>query len=423
MRSFHFAAVLLLAVLCLAVQLPACSAYKITASGKTMAGSNYDSWFVNPVIWFETNGYGAAFSGARREGENSIAPQTGLNEHGLAFVSLATVAPENGPVPLGKKVIASRSAYLKDILHSCRTTEEVRTYVEQYDHSALINDVFLYTDSSGHFLVVEPYVLTSGEEASYILGNFCPSTVTDFSSIPQARYVNGSAFVKNRVEATLAFCTALSDTMHVCREKIGDGTLLTSILDLSEGIIHLYFYHDYSQHAQINLKEELARGEHRMEIASLFPVNAEYEKFLAFKTPATSPVFRTLLFACAALLFLSGIIFLFSFFRSRGEQFRLLKLLLLPLCWVLSFYMLILLRNDGIFYYPAPYNDQSSVLTLAAYIPFLLLIALIPLLIANRKLITHSTWSSFMRRFFTGINAVLLLLVACFGYWGLYAVI
>ncbi len=425
MTKTQCAAVLLFAIgILFPVQkLLSCSSYKITAHGKTMVGSNYDSWFTNPVIWFETNGYGASFSGARREGENSVAPQTGLNVHGLSFVTLAAPPQTINPAQQGKKPIASRSNYLKDILHTCRNVEEVKAYVEQHDRSLLFDEVFLYTDSSGHYLVVEPNALTIGEDPSYVLANFCPSTIADISTIKQERYINGSAFVSNKIDSSLAFCTALSDTMHVCRDKIGDGTLLTSILDLKRGIIHLYFYHDYQHHAQLSLQDELAKGEHQIEIATLFPVNAEYEAFLAFKTPGTSTFVTNFLFSCAGFFFLSGFIFLVSFFRNRGEKYRYVKLLLPQLFWILTFYTLVLIKNDGIYYFPAPYQDyQFSILDVAAYVPFVLLIAAIPLIVVNRNLFRSPLWGRFMRGLFTVTNVAFVLLIIGFGYWGLYNV-
>ncbi|HTF04987.1 MAG TPA: hypothetical protein VK826_13260 [Bacteroidia bacterium] len=420
--------ILKISALVLAVFFPwteacSCSSYKITAHGKTMVGSNYDSWYVNPVIWFETNGYGAAFSGARREGENAIAPQTGLNEYGLAFVTLSAPPVQGGFSASEKKQITSRSEYLKSILHSCRTVEEVKTYIDQYDHSTLFNEVILYTDSSGHYLVVEPYVLTLGGEPSYVLANFCPSTITNFSEIKQARYVNGAAFARNKLDSSLAFCTAMSDTMHVCREKIGDGTLLTSILDLQRGIIHLYFYHDYNHHAQVNLRDELAKGEHRIEIASLFPVNEEYEKFLAFKTPGKSDTFNVFMYSCAGLFFLSGFIFGVSFFRSRGQKYRFVKLLIVPLCWIMCFYMLVLLRNEGIFYFPAPYQDYTfSILNVAAYIPFLMLLLIAPIVRVNVKVFKQGTWNSFSTYLLTINTVIYVVFIGLFAYWGLYNV-
>lgn len=416
---------LLLALICLLrTTSTACSAYKISADGKTMAGSNYDSWFVNPVIWFETEGYGAAFSGARREEGNRVAPQTGLNIHGLSFVTLAAPPQTINRTLQGTKPIASRSNYLKDILHTCKSVEEVRKYVEQYDRSLLFDEVMLYTDSAGNYLIVEPNVLTTGNDASYVLANFCPSTVSDLSSIRQERYIRGSIFAKKKPDASLAFCTAMSDTMHVCREKIGDGTLLTSILDLEDKIIHLYFYHDYKHHTAFNLSTELEKGDHQIEIVSLFPINEEYEKFLAFKTPATSSAVHVVLWCGAFFFGLSSCIFLVSFFMRKKERFRFIRLLLFPLNMLLAFYMLVLLRKDGMYYFPAPYEDyQFSVLTVMGYVPFLLVAAFIPLAVVNRKLSNSLQWSRFGLYLLTANSAVYLFFIALFSYWGFYSVL
>lgn len=421
----QFAAVLLLAagILFPHPELIACSTYKITAHGKTMVGSNYDSWYVNPVIWFETNGYGAAFSGARRESETAIAPQTGLNIHGLSFVTLSAPPQIINPAVQGKKPIVNRSNYLKDILHTCRNVQEVRTYIEQYDRSFLFDEVFLYTDSAGNYLVVEPNVLTAGKEPTYVLANFCPSAITDFSVIKQERFINGSAFVRNKIDSSLAFCRAMSDTMHACREKTGDGTLLTSILDLQRGIIHLYFYHDYKHHVQIDLQEELAKGEHQMEITSLFPPNDEYVQFLSFKTPATSPAVYSGLIAAAALFAALALIFLILFFRNKTNRFRIVQLLLVPLNGILALYMLALARNEGIFYFPAPYQDyQFSILNVVAYTPFLLLISVIPLIRINRSIFREALWNTFPKYLMTITNALYVLFVVLFFYWGFYNV-
>lgn len=197
-----------------------CSTYKVTVGDKTMYGMNYDTWFSQPRIWFETNGYGAVFTGANYQGGNDLTPQSGMNEYGLSFGTLATPTPYKVKSFVNKKPIQSRSKYLKDILHSCKNVEEVKTFIEEYDHSTFSNDVFIYTDKSGKYLIVEPYELIPGNDNKYVLANFCPSTITDFGSIKQQRYVDGVAFLKDKIDTSLAFCTALSDTMHVCRKKL-----------------------------------------------------------------------------------------------------------------------------------------------------------------------------------------------------------
>jgi hypothetical protein len=420
-------AVLLAAFISLLNFAPAfsCSSYKVTVAGKTMVGSNYDAWFTGPRIWFETKGYGAQFSGGRPDGKFGYAPQTGMNEFGLAFVSLATATPANGTAPVGKKQITSRTLYLKDILHTCKTVGEVKAYVEQYDHSLLSGDVFLYVDSSGRYLVVEPYTTTPGNDAKYVLANFCPSVVTDFGAITQPRYINGAAFLKDKIDTSLAFCRALSDTMHVCRSKHGDGTLLTSILDLNNGITNLYFYHNYERRVTFNLATELARGDHFLEIPSLFPPNEEFQELVDFKTPHNTSMLNSFLWICVGLFIVSALFYGISYFNKRAvTKFAYVKLLLVPLSLLMAFYMLVLLRTENIYYFPAPYIDSSfAIISMTSYIPFLILLLMIPLLVLNLKLFRQPLWGLPVKWVFTLNNTFYLGLVMLFTYWGFYSLL
>jgi hypothetical protein len=403
----------------------ACSSYKVTAGGKTMVGSNYDTWLLTPRIWFETKGYGCAFSGARPDGEFGFAPQTGMNEFGLAFVTLATATPENGKPYPDKKQITGRTNYLKDILHSCKSIDDVKSYIDQYDHSSLQQDVFLYVDKTGKYLVVEPYTAIAGNDPKYILANFCPSTVSDFSSIKQVRYINGTIFLKDKIDTSLAFCTALSDTMHVCRKNHGDGTLLTSILDLNDGITYLYFYHDYDHLVKFNLKDELSKGDHSFEIASLFPPNAEFKQLSDFKTPLNSPAIDLFLRFCFGLFLISAFTFLLSYLiKGKNSKYGYIQLLLFSLNLILLFYLLLLVRIENIFYFPAPYSDGVNFLvSLSSYIPFLILLLIIPLIIVNRKIFREAAWGAIPKWLFTINTFSYITMIVLFTYWGLYNII
>lgn len=401
-----------------------CSTYKITVGDKTIYGMNYDTWFSQPRIWFETNGYGAVFTGANYQGGNDLTPQSGMNEYGLSFGTLATPTPNKVKSFDNKKPIQSRSKYLKNILHSCKSVEEVKTFIEEYDHSTLSNDVFIYTDKSGKYLIVEPYELILGNDNKYVLANFCPSTITDFSRIKQPRYVNGAAFLKSKIDTSLAFCTALSDTMHVCRKKIGDGTLLTSICDLSRGMVHLYFYHDYKHMVQFNLKEELSKGNHAYEITSLFPANIEYQKFIDFQIPMNNNKIDWFLRISLTLFVFSFLYFLISYFGNRKTEFANYKLLLATLSLCLAYYMFVLATEMGIFYFPSPYkNYKFGLIDIVSYLPFLLVFLIVPLLIINRKLIKSKAWKSFSRFLFIINNIAYLILIVLFSYWGFYNII
>ena len=321
----------------------------------------------------------------------------------------------------GKKAITNPNFYLKDILHTCKTVEEVRRYINQYNHSFFQQDVFIYIEKSGRYLIVEPYTTTIGNDAKYVLSNFCPSVTDDAYKNKLQRYHNGATFLKNKIDTTVSFCTALADTMHVCRKKLGDGTLLTSLWDLKNGIITLYFYHEYKHVAQFNLKSELAKGDHFLEISKLFPPNAEFQKLCNIKTPQANQTLGNLLSMCSLVLLFSALFFFVTYFiRRSSTKYSFVKLMVVALSIILTFYIFILYTNIAIFYSSAPYQDYKfTIQTIAAYIPFLLLLLIIPFLRINFKVFKESSWR-FSKWLFAFTNLTYLTLLILFTYWGLF---
>lgn len=402
----------------------ACSGYKITVGNRTFFGSNHDAWFTTPHIWFEnasSGKYGAAFTGARFDGTNGYAPQSGMNEVGLVFERLVAYHPAQENFT-NRRTISNPTKYLKDILHSCKSVEEVKEFISKYDHSYFIEDVFIYADKSGKYLIVEPYTLTIGNEPTYVIANFCPSITSAQNANKLDRYRNGVAFLKNGIDTTLEFCTALSDTMHVCRKKIGDGTLLSTIWDLNNGTVNLYFYHDYKTTVQFNLSEELKKGDHIIEIETIFPKNPEFEKLRNFKTPKDSILIGLFIVASAGFFLLTSIFFLIQYFRrKKSEMYSYIQLLLFPISLILFYYMYVLSSNVNVFYFPAPYKDPTNVfVSLTSYLPFLLLLLILPFSVVNYRLLKGNSWSFLAKGLFTLNNLTYIILIGLFAYWRFY---
>ena len=423
--NFKKLAVLLVILTALTTSnLLACSMYKLTAQGKTMLGSNYDAYFTTAKIWFENAAQpgecGAVFTGGNPEGPNGNRPQSGMNTCGIAFTGAAVQDPTLAPDP-HKKPIPSLAQYLKDILHQCKTLQEVQDHIAQYDRSKFPGTVFLYTDPAGEYLIVEPDKMTMGHDPKLVLANFCPSTTSLEDGRKLERYRNGLDFRHGQIDPSLSFCTALSDTMAVCRARIGDGTLLTTIWDLQAGMVSLYFYHDFQHLVQFDLQAELAKGDHTLDIPSLFPPNAEYARLLAYKTPQNNPSIRLFLLFCAGLFTSSAIFFLWSFMRHRAtRKYASLQLALFPLGLMLTYYMYVLATNIFIFYFDAPYQDHPfSVQNIAAYIPFLLLIMIVPFAWMNLKIIREKSWPFFSKALLSLNNVTYWALMGWFVYWGL----
>lgn len=410
------------------IEIQACSMYKITIDGQTMVGCNHDAWLTTPKIWFENakhqNEYGAGFTGAREVNNNRTAPQSGMNTAGLVFSRLTSHYPKQNN-PFSKRLkITDEIDYLSNILHKCATVSEVKKHIEQYDHSIFINDVFIYIDSLGDYLIVEPYKLIEGDTPNYVLANFCPSITDNEQARKLDRYRNGEDFLKSHsAKLSLEYCTALSDTMHVSRSRNGDGTLITSIWDTKNKSVNLYFYHSYDVAVEFVLAEELAKGDHIVSIPELFPKNSDFERLINYKTPSNTIELRILLVALAGLLAFFSFILSISLFRKNKPTAVSFKSVLMfsAINLILIAYLFVLATNKNIFYFDAPYKHYGSdLISASSYSPFLLLLSIGPLIFYTINRLKSDKIRPWIKVILISNNLVYIILIAGFSYWGLY---
>ncbi len=406
----------------------ACSMYKITVDGKTMVGCNHDAWLTTPKIWFENakqyNEYGTVFTGSRQVSPNRTTPQSGMNTTGLVFSRLSSFYPKQNKRFEDRRKISNEADYLSGILHRCATVKEVKKYIQQFDHSFFLNDVFIYIDSSGDYLIVEPYNFIEGKNPNYVLANFCPSITSDKQARKLERYRNGSDFLKrHKAISSIDFSTALSDTMSVCRSRNGDGTLITSIFDTKEKVVGIYFYHNYDTIMQFNLTNELSKGDHMLNIAEIFPRNPEFERLIDFKTPSNTPVLKILLVLSAGLLaFISFALFLSHIQKNKTTPLTLKSVIgIVLLNFILIVYIMVLLTNNSIFYFDVPYQHyHSNLISAFSYTPFLLLGLFMPIVIHTRNRLKSNKTKLWVKTIFVLNHSIYVMLLLGFGYWGLF---
>lgn len=423
--SDFFQKLLLFFVLVFHLSSSACSGYKITKNGKTFFGSNEDAWRLTPHLWFETaktvDTYGAAFTGSRFDGKYGYAPQTGMNEMGLAFERLASYHPVQKPTG-NKKPITEPTNFLKEVLKRCKTVEEVKAFYSQYDHSYFIEDVFIYVDSTGSYLIVEPYQLTIGNEPTYVIANFCPSITDKEKAFRMDRYRNGVEFIEKEYEASFAYCRELSKAMHVSRPKIGDGTLLTSNWNLNDLTFQLYFYHDYEHSLSYDLKAELAKGDHIIALPELFPPNKSFKQLEAYQIPQNNMKIGLMLVGFGGLFFVTALFFMVQMVVKKSVQsYCFLPVILIVLGLLFTYYMFVLVTNMSIFYFTAPYQDASRwTITLTSYLPYLIVLLILPFWYITFKLIRQSNWAKWAIGLVTLNLLAYTVLIGFFVYWQFY---
>lgn len=402
----------------------ACSMCKVTINGRTYLGNNEDSWRIGSRVWFENKTFGNF--GAVYVGYGDNFPQGGMNEAGLAFDGL-TIYPKSVNLDPSKTTETNSNKFIREIMQNCTTVEDVRNYAIKFNRP-FNGGVVLFADKFGKYLVMEPDTMTIGNDAKYIIANFCPTTTSDKQKLNFERYKRGNDFLLNHTNDTSSnYCLALVDTMHESRNKIGDGTMYSFIADLEKGNFSLYFYHDFKHNKEFNLKTELAKGNHSFEMLDIFPPNADYKKLVDFKTPQNNVTLRLFLIFCEVLFSFSSLFFLVSFLRNRKSLPQVnsvnpkIKILLFVVSAILLYYANVLSNNQAIFYFPSPYHDwRFSMLNIAAYIPFLMLILIVPLIVQNIKVLKTTAWTTFSKYLFTLNSFTYLALIFLFAYWKLY---
>ena len=251
-----------------------CSMFKITMHGKTMVGNNEDYWNPNDRIWFE-KGQNGEF-GAMYVGFDNFWPQGGMNQVGLVFDGFAEDYKAINDT-VGKKTLGTN--FLKEIMKRCTTVYDVKNYLNQYNLSGLETSMFFFVDKSGKYLVAEGDSLIVGNKESYIVSNFYPSQIKNECDIPIPFYQKGRKYLENNKDTSIVFCSSVMNTMH--QEKgWGAGTMYTTVYDLKEGTIYLYFFRDYTHVVKFNLSMELAKNNYSLNIPELFPANNKGQDFL-----------------------------------------------------------------------------------------------------------------------------------------------
>ncbi|MBK8497535.1 MAG: hypothetical protein IPL52_01650 [Flavobacteriales bacterium] len=400
----------------------ACTFFKLTLHGHTMVGNNEDAWSIDPRIWFE-NGkegeYGAVYLG-----QNNSTPQGGMNEAGLMFDGLKS------PVKSFTRTTGKPQILFDDlarrVLRSCANMLEAEALIRTFDFSQLNGAYLIFVDRAGDYLVVEADTLFTGNEATYAVTNFCISTCTDLDSVPSERYQRGRALLAAGADTSLAYCTSVVNGMHACRKKLGEGTLYSNIFDPQRGLVHLYFYHDYSTLRSFNLRDELAKGDHNVDMIALFPPNAEFAKLVAYRTPFHSKMlFGFLLFAGVIELFFGAyagaslLLRALARLRGRRNERPVLPLLMGAVnSGIVLFLVPTLLLNQGVFYFGLG-DATDRISPLLRYLPWLLCLLAIPLmLIAVRE--WRSRASSGFARWSSMLHMAMLLVAVCWlFYWDL----
>lgn len=259
--------ILLLIILLFPFSSDACSMYKITKDGKTIVGNNEDWISPNSQLWYATGKKGEY--GVMNVGMLNNFAQGAMNEAGLVFDGFANPYLEvknvegKANIPIGEVV--------KKAMHSFDNVRDVKKYFSTINLSSLASGQLVFVDKTGEYLIVEGDELIVGNESERTFSNFYYSQIESIEAVDLPNVQNGIAFLKkSSPETSFEYCGSVMKALS----NPDDFTQYSTIYDLDKLTIRIYLYHDYTQFVEIDLREEIKKGNHNVMIAELFPENS-----------------------------------------------------------------------------------------------------------------------------------------------------
>lgn len=393
----------------------ACTAFKVSHESRTFIGCNEDSWSINANVRFEQGrdgGYGTIyFANYNGHPSRAMADQLGMNEAGLVFDILIV---DHGPVKRRAGIPAvETSDAIRHIMRTCATVQEVEAYLRTVNTGPAVGQLFI-CDAQGGYLVLEPDTLFTGNDPWFALGNWRTSKCSDPGTIPIARLQAGRQVLMSGGGTTWEGAENVLATMTACRSKMGEGTLYSVLFDPAEKKAHLYFYHDMRERVTFDLKEELAKGDRRVDMASLFGPRPEYDRLKSYLTPFHQRWLFWTLFGLAVFALIMGAINLVQLVgrmlnKLRGRNSRSLITPILSGLTNTTLIALIgvLLMQEGVFYFGLGFTHKALV-----WLPWLLIVLLAALLFLHYR-------ESNARRSLLGNALFHIPVIGLLGYWGM----
>lgn len=257
----------------------ACTMYKITKDGKTIIGNNEDWISPNTQIWFENKDFGKY--AVMYVGFMDLA-QGAINEAGLVADGFATswqpVENSNG------KTKISLDTAIVTAMQTMSTVEEVKAYYEKLDLSEMAGYQLVFVDRSGTYLIIEGDEMIMGDDSEKTFSNFYYSKTSSIKEIQLPYYQKGVEFIDStKSEVTFDYC---SNVMKNMIQSDIAATQYSTIYDLAEMKVRVYYHHDFNEFIEFDLYEEFKKENYKVKMPDLFPDSSPGKQFyLKFNNP------------------------------------------------------------------------------------------------------------------------------------------
>jgi hypothetical protein len=258
----------------------ACTGFTAHDNNTVLTGHNKDWWSPDTMIRVypaDADSYGRIFFEIPYPhifNSNYQVPAGGMNDQGLFYESYVTPMLFASFEPLKPPIFRNPVTYL---MEKCATVEEVVDYIESHNlffvNYLLCSGQVFVIDKTGDAAIIE------GDEIIRINGNYqvCTNFLQSDPSLgnyPCWRYDTAVSMLENMTELSVFYFNEICNATH--QEGF---TQYSTICDLTNGIMHVYHFHDYSRSVVLDVNKETSKDAHMYYLPSLFEPDSNLPPF------------------------------------------------------------------------------------------------------------------------------------------------
>jgi hypothetical protein len=239
-----------------------CTIFYATDGNIILVGNNEDWSDPDTRIWFIPPRGGK--HGWIKFGFAGGFPQGGMNEHGL-FWDATGCAYMAMPYSEANKEKYS-GPLMNKVIEECSTIREALAVLDAYYCDDQYRAQYLIGDGTGASVIVEGDNIVEKSGNYQVLTNFYHSH-PEIGGYPCWRYEIADSMLKHTDEISPYLFGSILSATH---QEGSYPTQYSSICDLKNRIVYLFYYHNFEEFIELNLNEELNRGDRSYDLPSLF---------------------------------------------------------------------------------------------------------------------------------------------------------
>ncbi|MGD2249347.1 MAG: carcinine hydrolase/isopenicillin-N N-acyltransferase family protein [Candidatus Methanofastidiosia archaeon] len=251
-----------------------CTIFTVQYGDTVLFGNNED--YTNPNTYYWVSPSTMQFYGGVYVGYDNFDPQGGINEKGLSF--------DYNALPKGVLNFKSGLPPLHGnpgviILRECTTVKEAIELAKSYNWGTSLRYQMHVADATGDAVVIsagpdgelaferkekgDRYLVSTNFNLAHHQKNERKGLCRRYDTA-----VEMLEKIEDEHDVTVEYVTSILDAVHA--EGAKSNTLYSNIFDLRNGVIYLYYWHQFHEGVTLNVADEIAKNADPTRIKDLF---------------------------------------------------------------------------------------------------------------------------------------------------------